>query len=435
MQINTIKSLQNIFDRIDYFYGDKAIKIWEMGTDFFLHLKRWNNISLYYKEETAKINDKEFDIKIKWNETNIEKKHGNFITYIKYDDKNYNYIDNLVFGGGEKNKEFLISNESTRKKDLGNSTLRQFFEFGISFGYISIDDKFKSGNEFTLIRINDAFDSDNFEECLLFAIKIIEKNWNLKNLKGVSIRDIAITILFGYYIFNEENMLNIEKIVSKNLVPFRNGEKRSAKEIEAFYNKKNSSLKKQTTLNNLYNEKSYEEIFNNLLLFTERKLLLNWEVDNKTITNNALEYEIKNSNRLKQPLYRLQLLNSLKRISKDSEYYNRHDFIENIFSSKLVEAAHILDYRYCNEDEKYDPDNGVLLDPSLHSYFDKDIVIITTSGEMLIKEGYEKEIRELFPWIVKDNKLNNMVLNKVTKDYFEKRILFHKINTDNYTRP
>lgn len=102
---------------------------------------------------------------------------------------------------------------------------------------------------------------------------------------------------------------------------------------------------------------------------------------------------------------------------KVEEYYNGFCVITG-HSMTVCEIAHIYPFAEAEINEKYDPDNGIVLDRSLHVLFDKNLLTIDPTDYKLI----------LSQKILNDNSLkyyhqyHNKKLNikKESKKYFEK---------------
>ncbi len=413
------EKLRKIFSSLNKLDKYKKTVIWEMGTDFIIHIKRWENLvkKIYdecdYKEEMS-------SLEIFW-----EKKN----------DEGYGLI-NVIFPSGKKiYMNFIQSKDGWKEgneKIWAHSTMRQFFEVGTSFGYITVNNEFKINNSFTLQKQNFIETSD--ESILNNIIEIIMYSWDVKRLKAHSLRDVAITIIFTYYVFNgNTTSFNfLERIVQNNIIPFRNG-KRNIESIKSKFNSKTSSIKKQTTLNKWSKENMFKEKFSELLNFIFKKIELGWEIEEISHENKMLEFYVNKNSRKGQKSYRDLMLNDIKRFL-DENSYNRHDLILGIKNSKLVEAAHILDYKCCDLDEQYDPENGLLVDPTIHKYFDKDIIVFDVNGDVFVDNNFYKEVKKLVLLSPGDFKISSNVLTEKTKYYIEKRNIEHKINFEHYIK-
>ncbi|NQX83615.1 MAG: HNH endonuclease [Mycoplasmataceae bacterium] len=99
------------------------------------------------------------------------------------------------------------------------------------------------------------------------------------------------------------------------------------------------------------------------------------------------KYEFLN-NRVGQQLFKQQLIKVQKKSLFDS--YK---------SSSMFEAAHIKPFSKCEENEKYDTSNGLLLEPDIHRLYDKNLINFKITGdkriEILFSESisdYDKEL-------------------------------------------
>lgn len=95
---------------------------------------------------------------------------------------------------------------------------------------------------------------------------------------------------------------------------------------------------------------------------------------------------------------------------------------------KVLIASHIKPYQHCMRDQKefeaYDPNNGLLLNQVLDSYFDKFEVSFNDDGSMLIGKNVSDEIRIEF----EKNKLDEKILNEERKRYlaYHRKLFFEK---------
>lgn len=60
-------------------------------------------------------------------------------------------------------------------------------------------------------------------------------------------------------------------------------------------------------------------------------------------------------------------------------------------NSRLLIASHIKPYSESNDDEKYDPNNGLILTPNLDKLFDSNLISFNEDGTILISESLEYE--------------------------------------------
>lgn len=58
-------------------------------------------------------------------------------------------------------------------------------------------------------------------------------------------------------------------------------------------------------------------------------------------------------------------------------------------------ASHAKPWRDCNDDEKVNPHNGLLLSANLDALFDKFIITFDEEGKILIRKGYKEECKKL----------------------------------------
>lgn len=59
--------------------------------------------------------------------------------------------------------------------------------------------------------------------------------------------------------------------------------------------------------------------------------------------------------------------------------------------TEILISSHIKGWSECNEDERLDPDNGILLSPDIDSLFDKHLISFEDDGSILISDKVSKE--------------------------------------------
>lgn len=63
--------------------------------------------------------------------------------------------------------------------------------------------------------------------------------------------------------------------------------------------------------------------------------------------------------------------------------------------TEILISSHIKGWSECNEDERLDPDNGILLSPNIDSLFDKHLISFDDDGLILISDKVSKENLEI----------------------------------------
>ena len=100
------------------------------------------------------------------------------------------------------------------------------------------------------------------------------------------------------------------------------------------------------------------------------------------------------------------------------------------------QVAHILPFKYSNDDEKYDPNNGLLLSIDIHFYFDSqstdfktfDLSINPNSGEISLSDRIMNDKTMSYYHQFNGKKIN---INKENMKYLEKKYKLynnHKLN-------
>lgn len=152
-------------------------------------------------------------------------------------------------------------------------------------------------------------------------------------------------------------------------------------------------------LNNILNKLDEIVFVKNELYFTE---------DAKRIFGEDLEQESKKRNPYLHLLYKKQLFQE----SEDKFNDKRICYLEKLDYPVLI-ASHIKPFIKSDDNEAYDPDNGLLLSRTIDSLFDLKYISFTDDGEMLFSNRISDEVKEFW----KDYKLEGSILNEKRKAY------------------
>lgn len=93
-------------------------------------------------------------------------------------------------------------------------------------------------------------------------------------------------------------------------------------------------------------------------------------------------------------------------------------FITQITEQSLLIASHIKPYAACNEEEKYDPDNGFILSPLYDKLFDKGFITFTEDQKVLISNWLYPRDKERIG-IKEGQRFDWMSLNKARLNYLK----------------
>ena len=149
------------------------------------------------------------------------------------------------------------------------------------------------------------------------------------------------------------------------------------------------------------------------------RLLKNRQNSIVEIEPNILEQikKIENNNELrkneKTALVKIRLGQSNYR-KKLIEYWGK-SCVTKLEIQELLIASHIKPFSECNNNEKYDLFNGLLLTPNYDKLFDKFLISFDYSGKILISSILEKSDLEKLG-ISQEDKLNS---EKISKNHFE----------------
>lgn len=110
-----------------------------------------------------------------------------------------------------------------------------------------------------------------------------------------------------------------------------------------------------------------------------------WEIALAPLPDSPTEREAVIKQRTAQSVYRLELVN----------YWKGKCAVTRSSATDLLIASHIKPWRDCNEAERRDRFNGLLLTPNLDRAFDKGYISFADTGKILIKPEQEEKLLEL----------------------------------------
>jgi len=135
---------------------------------------------------------------------------------------------------------------------------------------------------------------------------------------------------------------------------------------------------------------------------------LYFEEDAKRIFGEELEVPTRKRDPYMHLLYKNQLFEESELI------YDNHRLcmLEKLEYPVLI-ASHIKPFIDSNENEAYDPNNGLLLSRTIDSLFDLKYISFSDEGEMLFSNRISDDVKEFW----KEYKLENTILNTERKNY------------------
>ena len=139
---------------------------------------------------------------------------------------------------------------------------------------------------------------------------------------------------------------------------------------------------------------------NNELYFTE---------DAKQIFGENLEI----TTRKRNPYLHLIYKNQLKEESF-SIYEDEKCMVEQISYPTLI-ASHIKPFIKSNEDEAYDPNNGILLSRNIDSLFDLGYITFSDNGEIIFASHLKQDVKDF----ISNYSLDNRFINAKRLEYLE----------------
>ncbi len=433
MQQSTINKFNKIFEKFEELRKGKEVRIWSMGTSFLLYIKRFGFLleKIYNDFGIEDISNIDY--------INIVTKEGKSLIEgetLKVKKRYFLNIECKLTNGEVKESSLSFKNNtwnnvSAEENDklMSETAYGQIVEVWTSMGFISQHYKSSKNGPFDILYLEKRILSDI--EIMELINSKIELSWDAKSSSLNSIRDIAFTIIFTAYFLGNGKILSteLEEAMGDHKVNFKSKKGIGYEELIKNIMSPTSSLKKQTWARDI-NEEMFM-IIEKMLNFIYEKALNDWEVSKDSFEVIQLLSYMKESNSSKYA-HRILMANANKRFD-DEERSERHDIISGIKSLELVEAVYILDYQDCLEEQKYDPENGLLIDPTLSKWFKKKLITFDENGEMYMSRKYKEEIGK----VLKDNinyKIRNNILTEGTKEYIRIRNNENYINLNNFDK-
>jgi len=134
---------------------------------------------------------------------------------------------------------------------------------------------------------------------------------------------------------------------------------------------------------------------------------LYFKEDAEQIFGKDLKVESKRRDPYLHRLYKNQLQDECEEI-----YGNPICVLEKLTYPVLI-ASHIKPFIESDENEAYDPNNGLLLSRTIDSLFDLKYISFENNGEMIFSNRISNDVKEFW----KDYKLENTILNEERKNY------------------
>lgn len=436
-----VKNLKEITQKLfqSTFADQLKTKIWLMGTSWILHIRRFSSF-------VSKLNS-----------LNLEKDqitNGiiSFEKYIIFDKNNKSKTRYKFIFEYDENKKKIFKTKSSGKdrfdwfeemenigRDYAESTYRQLLEVWEGMGFIKslgsnskfIDNKFV----FSTFDYLDLDSNLNNEINFLNLIANRCKNDIYFKSKKSTWRDISyswmilLALKLKYISFNDLRDFGVVNFRSRKigLTTF------NTKKVEVGFKKLISTDTNSNYFENINMPKMIFQNFLNCYIDFFKRNSENLEIYNLTdsqieilLNNNSLE---KSKNRKGQNLYRKSVLDD-RRI-KGMDFYDL-SINDEIKIESIVQAAHILPYSKCGtEEEKVDINNCLLMDPSFHNWFDKNIIVFDEEGKLFIRKKEYDDVLKLIPKN-RSLKIKNKVLNNKTRMYLIKRIEASNLNFNDY---
>lgn len=133
--------------------------------------------------------------------------------------------------------------------------------------------------------------------------------------------------------------------------------------------------------------------------------------DDPKTTAGATASEAFRKVRIKQAQFRAKIL----------EYWDQRCSVTGCTKVGLLEASHIKPWSHCDDNERMDQQNGLLLTPNLHAAFDAGFISFNDDGTIVISNSLEKQDRDLLN-INENMRISPRKIKKEHQTYLE----FHR---------
>lgn len=228
--------------------------------------------------------------------------------------------------------------------------------------------------------LDDFFDLDNIESFLILKKDLQKYLYEAKEEYYNPTQDYKNNIS-DYYESNVELINNLDdEILHIHFTKKYDTQKRyylnfkkdgfSEKNYDYF---RNIALPRVTKLNFV---KVKNVIDNKLYIYVKPTFFIDEKTnEEKVIVENLLAGGKKaaENHRKKQTQYRRELLDEMPAC-----------IITKVTEDRILEACHIKPYSVCNDDEKYDPHNGLVMTPTYHKLFDMGFISFNDNGTIII---------------------------------------------------
>ena len=185
----------------------------------------------------------------------------------------------------------------------------------------------------------------------------------------------------------EVGKLSINDIVALMMVDISNIKKGYLKREELdFYVKE---AEKIGFIKRKYNQISY---LTNLLRKLDDVVFVNNELYFTEDARQIFGEEIETTTKKRNPYLHLIYKNQLKEESE--EIFGKEKCMVERLAYPILIASHIKPFSISNEDEEYNPNNGLLLSQNIDGLFDKKLISFNDNGEIIISKKLDFELKE-----------------------------------------
>ncbi len=314
------------------------------------------------------------------------------IKLIKHDEKLLN--DEVIYWSNGRNSRRLMDAEFLLMKENGNNNIKYILKINDCFN-IDIN---KHKNIISYIKNSQNINS-KFKDKLNYKVDEYVKN------KSTYLK----TKLFKK--LDSNNEINLEDIeINKNNPSYSFVDKKFNKKIDKRIN------------SDLFSKEEYDD-----LLIKAKKNNNNLSKEEKNKLNRFILSEYINRNPLGQKNFRNQLIKEVeeKNILMD-KYQDMLDIIKDFDEkSNILIASHIIDFKYCGDENAFDSNNGLLLPSFIDPLFDKKLISFNhLSGKIILSEIIEDVLPKEIINYLRTIKINDKYLN----DTRRKNLKWHNEN-------
>lgn len=158
-------------------------------------------------------------------------------------------------------------------------------------------------------------------------------------------------------------------------------------------------------------ENNNNEIYYRFIPFLnehENRVLSKYRNIQRELEIDEMEREIENSDNMGETeKYSIIQSRQGQGIFRDRciQRYTSKCAITELSNIEILEAAHIKPWSECDNQERLDPNNSILLTSTLHKLFDRGYFTFDSDLEIIVSESLDEELTELMDYFIENNNI------------------------------